>query len=312
MAKEVELSVVIPTYNEQENVELIYRKLKQVLERLKKNYELIFVDDGSADATFQKIRQLHKFDSRVKGIHFQKNFGKSAAYMAGFKAATGSIIVTIDADLQDDPEELPRLLDGLKYYSLIIGWKYPRKDPFTKRMTSKVFNMLNALFFGLRVHDSDSGYRAMHAAVAKELNLYGDLYRYIPAMVYRRGYSVGEIKVKHHERKFGRSKYSPKRLLTGMLDLLTVKFLSDFNQRPLHPFGTAGTISLFLGFLAELYVLYFKIIVGDLFAKHMPMLILGVLFIMVGVQLFGIGLIGELVTSSNRDVQRYTIKEFLK
>ncbi len=312
MAEKIEISVVVPAYNEQENVEPLYRKLKTVLDRLNKEYEIIFVDDGSTDNTFLKIKQLHKNDARVKGIQFQKNFKKSAAYMAGFKECRGSIVITIDGDLQDDPEEIPKFLEALKTYDLVIGWKYPRKDPITKKITSRVFNKLNNFLFGITVHDSDCGYRAMKAHIAKGLNLYGDLYRYIPAMVSRRGYKVGEIKVRHQERKFGKSKYSAKRLTTGMLDIVTVKFLSDFNQRPLHLFGGIGLIFTTLGFLAELYVLYFRIILHELFSKHLSMLILGVLMILIGVQLFGIGLIGELMIASSRNVERYTVKEYIK
>lgn len=312
MAKEIEISMVIPVCNEQENVETLYRKLKAVLDRLNKGYEIIFVDDGSTDDTFRKIKQLHKNDDKVKGIQFQKNFKKSAAYMAGFKECRGSIVITIDGDLQDDPEEIPKFLEALKEYDLVVGWKYPRKDPITRKIASSVFNKLNNLLFGISLHDSDCGYRAMKAHISKGLNLYGDLYRYIPAMVSRRGYKVGEIKVRHQERKFGKSKYSAKRLATGMLDIITVKFLSDFNQRPLHLFGGIGLIFAALGFLAELYVLYFRIILNELFSRHLAMLIFGVLMILVGVQLFGIGLIGELMIASSRNVERYTIKEYLK
>lgn len=311
MGKNIELSVVVPVFNEEGNIEILYKRLKSVLDKLHKEYEIIFVDDGSTDRTFQNIRQLHKINSRVRGIQFQKNFRKSAAYMEGFKECKGSIVITIDGDLQDDPEEIPRFLTALKGNDLVVGWKFPRKDPITKKFASFVFNFLNKMLFSISVHDSDCGYRAMKSHVAKGLNLYGDLYRYIPAMVSRRGYKVGEIKVKHQERSFGKSKYSSRRLVTGLLDLITVKFLSDFNQRPLHLFGSFGIVFGIFGFIAELYVLYFRIIMNELFSKHLAMLIFGALLMIIGVQLFGIGLIGELMTASGKNVERYTVKEVI-
>jgi len=308
----IDISIVIPAYNEGRNIILLSDKLVKVMKKIGRSYEVILIDDGSKDSTFNSIISVCKKYSSFKGIRFMKNFKKSAAYMAGFNEAKGNIIITMDADLQDDPDEIPNLLDALKYKDLIVGWKINRQDSlFFKKIPSKIFNYLNYKLFGVKLHDNDCGFRAMKSCVAKELNLYGDLYRYIPALVSRLGYSVGEIRVIHHKRRFGKSKYGNKRIITGTLDLLTVKFLTDFNQRPLHLFGGMGLISFSLGFLAELYVLYFRIFQNELFAVHLPMLILGVLLIILGVQLLGIGLLGELISSSRKEVKRYRVKEVL-
>lgn len=305
-----EISVIIPARNEEQNVPLLYSKLVETLDATKLSYELIYIDDGSTDKTFAQAQKLGVKDKRVRAIRFAKNFKKSAAYMAGFAAARGSIVITMDADLQDDPAEIPRFLEALKESDLVMGWKHPRLDPWWKTIPSKVFNVLNRGLFKLKLHDYDCGFKAMRASVAKELNLYGDLYRYLPILVSRLGYRVSEIPVKHHPRKFGKSKYGFKRIFTGAFDLITVKFLSDFTQRPLHLFGGTGLFALGLGFLAELYVLYFRLFEGDLFVAHLPMLLLGILLLVLGVQLFSLGLLGELVSSS-RNVQRYRIAETL-
>lgn len=307
----VDISIVIPVYNEERNITPLYNKIVSILKPLKKTFELMFVDDGSVDHTFGVIRSLHKKDSRIRVIRFQRNFGKSAAYMASFKECEGRIIITMDGDLQDDPAEIPRMMEALKRLDLVVGWKFPRRDSISRTIPSKIFNRLNYKFFDLKLHDYDCGYRAMKSEVVQDLNLYGDLYRYIPALVSRAGFKVGEIKVRHHPRKFGKSKYGSKRLLTGALDLLTVKFITDFNQRPLHLFGVAGTIFFILGVIADLFVLSYKIFFGHSFSSHVALLILGVLLIILGIQFLGIGLIGELVSSSKRDINRYTIREKL-
>jgi glycosyltransferase involved in cell wall biosynthesis len=307
----MDLSIVIPAYNEEKNIEYLYDELNKVLFKLKINHEIIFIDDGSKDNTFDIIKKICKKDKKVKAISFFKNFGKSAAYMAGFNASSGNIIITMDSDLQDDPSEIPRFLKAIKKYDLVIGWKYERKDPFFKTIPSKFFNYLNFKLFNIRLRDNDSGYRVMKKEIANSLNLYGDHYRYIPMIVSKYGYEIGEIKVKHHKRKFGKSKYGILRLITGSLDLLTVKFLADFNQRPLHLFGGLGLISFILGFISELFVLYFRIFLNERFSQHLALLIFGVLLILLGVQLISIGLIGELVISRQKNYKSYKIRKRL-
>jgi len=307
----VNLSIVIPVYNEQQNVPLLYEEIKQVLKNHKNiQYEIIFVDDGSTDQTFAEIYKITKKDKEVRGIQFQKNSKKSAAYMAGFAYCKGKYIITMDGDLQDDPIEIPRFFEALKKYDVVIGWKFRRRDSIFKKIPSKIFNYMNYLFFNVRLHDNDCGYKGLKTSIAQELQLYGDLYRYIPALVKQQGYRIGELKVRHRKRRFGKSKYGLKRLLTGALDLLTVKFIIDFNQRPLHLFGGTGVLSFTIGFIAELYVLYAKYIIGHSFTSHLPMLILGVLLIILGVQLIGIGLIGELIVAQ-RYKERYKIRQVI-
>ena len=223
--------------------------------------------------------------------------------------ATGDIIVTMDADLQDDPAEIPRFLEALKQFDLVVGWKYNRKDPsITKKIPSKIFNLLNRWLFGLTLHDSDCGFRAMKVHVAKGLNLYGDVFRYIPALVKRQGFSVGEIKVQHHERRWGKSKYGFKRLLTGPFDLLTIKFMTEYNQRPLHLFGLGGLFFFSIGFIVGLYLLYVKYVRGDLLTPRTPLMLFSILLIVLGIQLVGIGLIGEMIVSQQKD-ERFIIKK---
>ncbi|MBU0758261.1 MAG: glycosyltransferase family 2 protein [Nanoarchaeota archaeon] len=305
----MDVSIIIPAHNEEKNIDLLYREISEVMSKRSRSYEIIIIDDGSTDSTFEKIKKIAAKDKKVKGISFHKNFKKSAAYMAGFKTASGKIIITMDADLQDEPKEIPKFLIAIRKWDLVVGWKHERKDPFFKRFPSKIFNYLNYAFFGIRLHDSDCGYRAMKAEVLQDLNLYGDHYRYIPALLSEHGYKITELKVKHNKRRFGKSKYGITRLLTGALDLLTVKFLKEYKERPLHIFGGTGALSFVLGIFAEFYVLYYKFFRGEPFAQHLAMLIFGVLLLILGVQLVGIGLIGELISSHKNSSVKYRIRE---
>ncbi len=304
-------SVIIPVHNEEKSIQPLYVRLKNVLDKLPSKSEIIFVDDGSTDNTFNLIQSLSKEDPRVRGIRFLRNFKKSAAYMAGFRASRGEVIVTMDGDLQDVPEEIPKFIEAIKNYDLVVGWKFKRKDPLVRRAASKTFNFLNSKFFGLKIHDSDCGFRAMKADVAKKLNLYGDLYRYVPALVSALGYTVGEVKIEHHERKFGRSRYGAKRLFTGSFDLLTVKYMIDSNERPLHLFGGIGLISSLLGFIICFYLLLLKIIYGATIMDR-PLLLLGVLLLIVGIQFIMLGFIGDMIVRmyyENPGRNTYTVAE---
>jgi len=304
--------IIIPAYNEEKNISLLYSSIKKSISGILQDYsyEIIFVDDGSTDRTFDEIKKVSEKDKNVHGISFQKNFKKSAAYMAAFKQARGDIIITMDADLQDDPKEIPRFIKSLETSDLVIGWKYPRYDPIYKTFPSKIFNRITYKMYGTKLHDSDCGYRAMKSEVAKNLNLYGDNYRFIPALASKMGYRVSEIKVQHHKRRFGKSKYGGGRFVTGLLDIFTVKFVTDYFQKPMHVFGSFGLSSFMLGVIAELVVLYYRIFQGDSFSTHLPLLILGVLLMILGVQLFGIGLLGELITSSEKK-KNYVIREIV-
>lgn len=222
----VDLSIIIPAYNEQKNVILLYKTLKDVLNSLKKSYEIIYIDDGSTDNTFNELKELHQKDKKVKVIKFTQNFKKAAALSAGFEHARGNIVITIDADLQDDPKEIPRFLDKLNEgYDLVVGWKYPRLDPITKTFPSKIFNFLVRKLTKTNIHDMNCNFRAIKHEVLPKLNLYNGLYRYIPILVFCQGYKITEIKVKHHPRKFGKSKYGFTRIFRGFFDLIILKVL---------------------------------------------------------------------------------------
>lgn len=295
------ISIIIPVYNEQDSVKPLYEQLISVLSKLE-NYEIIFVDDGSTDATIERIKEIN--DRNVRAVQFRRNFGKAAALSCGFSNAKGDIIITMDGDLQDDPKEIPRFLEELKKYDMISGWKFKRHDPINKIIPSKLFNWLSIMITGINIHDSNCGFKAYRSYVIKDISLYGELHRYIPALVYWKGYSVGEIKVEHRARMYGKSKYGAERLIKGFLDLITVKFLMSYIDRPLHLFGGIGIISVFFGMVICLFLIaeWLKgIRIGN-----RPLLILGILLIITGIQFVSLGLIGELITSTQK--KDWTIK----
>jgi len=297
----VRYSVVIPAFNEAESLGELCRELIPVLEGLDESFEVLIVDDGSYDKTPDLLRDLAGRHPAVQAIRLRRNSGKSAAYAAGFERARGDTIITMDADLQDDPAELPKLLARLDEGSdLVVGWKQGRlENEPTKTVPSRLFNSLIHLFFGLRLHDSNSGFRAMCRAVAVSLELHGDLYRFIPELAYMRGFKVVEVGVAHRRRKYGKSKYGVTRFWTGVLDIVTVRFITGFTQKPLHFFGTAGLFPLLVGIGLEVYVLVRKLS-GDQFRDHVAAIIVGVLLIVVGIQLVATGLIGEMITAQAR------------
>ena len=312
---DVELSIVIPVHNEEKNVEELHEKLITVLSSLKKNHEIIFVDDGSTDNTFEVLRNLYnsQHDGVLKVIRFRRNFGKSAALSAGFKLADGNIIITMDGDLQDDPTEIPNFIEKRNEdYDLIVGWKFNRKDPLSKKIPSKIFNKLTSTLSGLSLHDFDCGFKTYRKEVVKNLRIYGELHRYIPALVHWMGYRVGEIKVKHHPRRFGKTKYGASRLIKGFLDLITVTFLTQYTKRPLHLFGVLGLSSSFVSFILGLYLLYVKYGLG-LKIGDRPLLLLVILLVILGIQLISIGLLGEMIVSTTKQPKEgYNIKEILR
>lgn len=304
------ISAVVPAFNEVESLDPLFDEVAGVLDGLNEPWELIFVDDGSNDGTVDKMWEIADRDTRVKVVKFVRNFGKSAAYMAGFAEVEGQIVVTLDADLQDDPNEIPKLLASLRDdgWDLIVGWKQGRagNEPH-KALPSKVFNGLIALLFGLRLHDSNCGFRVMRSEVAQSLDLYGDQYRFIPEFAHVKGFRVTEQGVNHRKRKFGRSKYGPKRFWTGLLDLMTVRFITAFADRPLHFFGTLGLGPFLLGVGIETYVLVAKLL-GSTFQVHVAAIIIGVMLIVVGFQCIITGLIGEMLSAQQRS-RRFVIDE---
>ncbi|OGM01748.1 glycosyl transferase family 2 [Candidatus Woesearchaeota archaeon RBG_13_36_6] len=303
----VELSFVIPAYNEEKSIVLLYNKLEQVLKTTRKSYEIIFVDDGSTDSTFDELKKIHRTQSKIKIVRFQRNFGKAAALTAGFEEAQGEIIFTMDADLQDDPEDIPLFLEMVqKGYDLVSGWRVDRKDSIAKRLLSRLYNWLTSMVVGLKLHDYNCGFKCYKKGLVKSIDVYGELHRYIPALAYWKGYKIGEVTVKHHKRRFGKTKYGLGRVFKGFLDLISIKYIYVYNKRPLHFFGLLGLISFFIGFLASLYLVVLKFrgeSIGD-----RPMLMLCVLLIVIGVQFVSLGLLGEMITRQSRQ-KEYIIKE---
>jgi len=290
------ISVVIPVLDEEKNVEELHKVLVGVLKKNKLKYEILFIDDGSKDKTYEILKRVKKKDKNVRLIKFRANFGKAYGLQVGFNKAKGDYVFTMDGDLQDDPKEIPKFLKKINEgYDLVSGWKFRRHDPLGKTLPSKFFNWLTKFMTGVDVHDSNCGFKCYKKQVVKNLDIYGELHRNIPAIAHWKGYKVGEIKVQHHARKYGRSKYGLERLVKGFLDLFTVKYLITYNSRPLHLFGSIGIISLIIGGLFGFYLYFFLWSFGDPVSSHIPMLMLSVLLIVLGIQIFSLGLIGEMI-----------------
>jgi glycosyltransferase involved in cell wall biosynthesis len=306
MSSKPNLSIIIPVHNEEENILELYGKLYSTLSLpslIEITYEIIFIDDGSTDGTFEEIIKIK--NSKVKVVRFQRNYGKAAALSCGFKRSKGDFVITMDGDLQDDPKEIPRFIEELKKYDMVSGWKNKRQDSISKTLPSKVFNRLTRFITGVKVHDFNCGYKAYNNDVVKNINLYGELHRYIPVLVYWKGYTVGEIEVEHHPRVHGESKYGIERLLKGFLDLITVTFLMMYKKRPLHVFGGIGILFGLSGVIISIYLIVLwatGLKIGD-----RPLLMLGILLTVTGAQFISLGLIGELITNS-RNNDDYIIK----
>jgi glycosyltransferase involved in cell wall biosynthesis len=316
VAAEPTISVVAPAFDEERSVALLFEELQAALDPLGEPWEAIFVDDGSTDGTFAALTRLHAAHDNVRVVRLRRNFGKSAALAAGFEQAQGEVVVTIDADLQDDPAEIPRLLAKLdEGFDLVSGWKTRRRDPLTRRIPSRIFNRVTGRLSGLRLHDLNCGLKAYRAEVVKGLRIYGELHRFIPVLAHYRGFRVAELPVNHRPREHGRSRYGMERYLRGFLDLLTVTFMGRYRHRPLHLFGGVGLLLGAVGTLLLAYLTVLKLI-GEAIG-HRPLLTLGVLLVVVGVQLVSLGLVSELVASHHeertggRDLERH-VDEILR
>ncbi|TMM15582.1 MAG: glycosyltransferase family 2 protein [Actinobacteria bacterium] len=294
------ISIVIPLHNEERSIALLYEELQAALEPLGQDWETVFVDDGSVDGSFAALTRLHAANENVRVVRLRRNFGKAAALAAGFSQARGEIVVTIDADLQDDPAEIPRLLVKLdEGFDLVSGWKTRRRDPLRRRVLSRVFNWVTGRVSGLRLHDMNCGLKAYRAEVVRGMPLYGELHRFIPVLAQYRGFRVAELPVNHRAREHGRSRYGVERYLRGFLDLLTVSFIGRYRHRPLHLFGGLGLILGLIGFAILIYLTVVKALghaIGD-----RPLLTLGVLLVVVGLQFFSLGLISEMLTSQHEE-----------
>ena len=291
----MKLSIVIPVFNEEESIQELYIQIKDALKG-ESEYEIIFIDDGSSDNSKKNINALINQESNVRLISFYRNFGKSAALSEGFKNASGDIIITMDADLQDDPNEITNLINKINEgFDLVSGWKKKRHDPWTKTLPSKVFNFVTRLLTGVKIHDFNCGLKAYRSSVVKSIEIFGGRHRYIPALAGQKNFSVSEIIVNHRPRIHGETKYGGSRIFHGFFDLLTILFLNKYTQQPLHFFGAIGLFAFSLGFIIELLVLYYKFVLFEPFSKHIALLILGVIFIIIGIQFFSIGLLGEIM-----------------
>ncbi|MBK9332071.1 MAG: glycosyltransferase family 2 protein [Ignavibacteria bacterium] len=303
------ISVIIPLYNEEESLQELSDSLKSTFENLKCNYEVIFIDDGSTDKSFQKIKDINRKNNNFHCIKFRRNYGKSAALAKGFKAAKGNIIITMDADLQDDPSEIPELIKVLNSgYDLVSGWKKVRYDPFIKKHTSKIFNYFTSKLSGIRLHDFNCGLKAYKKDVVKSIRIYGEMHRYIPALAHLSGFKVTEKPVKHHARKYGVTKFGASRFVNGFLDLLTVSFTNKYMKRPLHFFGSMGILISAAGFLISLYLVILKIIEGKPLSDR-PLFLVGIFMMVVGIQFLSLGLIAEMITKSNNNDEDVLVEE---
>jgi glycosyltransferase involved in cell wall biosynthesis len=309
----VELSAVIPCYNEEGSIPELIDRLTAALESTGRTFEILFVDDGSTDSSYEIIRRAHDGDSRIKAIRFRRNFGKSAALTTGFEAAKGAIVMTLDADLQDDPAEIPRFIAKLdEGFDMVTGWKKTRHDPLEKKLPSRFFNKVTSSLTGIPIHDFNCGFKGYRRAVLEEIEIYGDMHRFIPVLANQKGFRIAEMEVLHHPRVHGRSKYGVERYLRGATDLLTILFLTKFSQRPAHLFGGGGLVMGGLGFLICVYmmVLWFM---GHRPIGNRPLLLLGVLLLITGVQFVSIGLLGEMLTKiSQRRRSEISVAERLE
>ncbi|MDC0881613.1 glycosyltransferase family 2 protein [Candidatus Marinimicrobia bacterium] len=291
----MKISVVIPVFNEEDSIKELYGQISTALKNQKK-YEIIFINDGSSDKSEKAIIDLSNEDKRVKLISFYRNFGKSAALSEGFKYASGEIIITMDADLQDDPNEISNLINKLdEGYDLVSGWKQKRYDPWTKTFPSKIFNFVTRILTGVYIHDFNCGLKAYRSSVIKSIEVFGGRHRYIPALAGQMNFSVSEIVVNHRPRIYGETKYGGSRIFHGFFDLLTILFLNKYTQQPLHFFGSIGLVTFTSGFFVELMVIYYKFVLLEPFSKHIALLLLGVILIIIGIQFFSIGLLGEII-----------------
>ncbi len=307
----MKLSIIIPMYNEQESLDSLFVELSGLFSQ-ETATEIIFINDGSSDNTLNILKSKIKNYPTWSIINLYRNYGKSVALQAGFDNSKGEIIATMDADLQDNPNEIYRLIEELdRGYDVVSGWKKNRKDSLEKKIASKIFNFFVRVFSGLKIHDSNCGIKVFKREVTEMLTLYGGRHRYIPLLAHQKKFLISEVVVDHREREFGISKYGVKRYSDGFFDFLTILFLGKYMDRPLHFFGSLGFISVLLGIGIESYVLYLKYILFDSFQQHIALIILGAILIIVGLQLFTFGLMGELIVNKKYKDRNY-IKEIIE
>lgn len=312
-----QISIVIPAYNEAESLPELCDWIERVMQKNQFSYEIIIISDGSTDGTWQVIEQIAQKNAFVKGVEFNRNYGKSAALHTGFQKASGEVIITMDADLQDDPEEIPELYRMIQAenYDLVSGWKQKRQDPLSKTIPTKLYNAVTRWFSGIPLHDFNCGLKAYKCKVVKSIEVYGEMHRYIPVIAKAAGFKkIGEKKVKHHPRKYGTTKFGLERFLFGFLDLLSITFVTKFRKRPMHFFGGFGVLSFLIGFLITTWVIAEKII--SIYQRtsyrnvtEQPLFYLALVAMIVGVQLFTAGFIGEMIITNSSKTQEYIINQ---
>jgi glycosyltransferase involved in cell wall biosynthesis len=304
--------VVIPVLNEELSLKELHWQIREALGGTGKRYEMIFVDDGSTDGSYRILRDLKRMDHRhVKIVRFRRNYGKSAALSVGFEKATGSVVVTMDSDLQDDPSEIPAMIRKLNEgFDLVSGWKKVRKDPLSKRIPSRFFNFVTRLLTGIKIHDFNCGLKVYKREVVKTVRIYGELHRYVPVLAHWEGFTIGETVVRHRSRKFGKTKFGITRFWRGFLDLLTVLFTTRYFRKPLHLFGFWGLFATMAGVVVVGYltVLWF---LGLTSLGNRPLFLGGVMLIIVGIQFISIGLLGEMISKSKESEDLYSIREYI-
>ena len=308
------VSVVIPVYDEQESLPHLYESLKEVLDSTGRRYEIVFVDDGSRDGSMGVLEGIQAADEHVVVVSFRRNFGQTAAMAAGFEYAEGDVIITMDADLQNDPKDIPLLLERIEDCDVVSGWRKNRQDKFlSRKLPSKLANWLISRVTGVHLHDYGCTLKAYRKEVIKNVKLYGEMHRFIPAMASWVGAEISEVETTHHPRRFGRSKYGISRTIRVLLDLITVRFLQSFSTRPIHAFGPLGLALGFAGFLISLYLSFDKLVLGHNIGGR-PLLMLGVLLLILGVQLVIMGLLGEMlarVYHESQDKPIFTVRKVL-
>ena len=303
------ISVVVSLYNERPALDELCRRLTAVLSGLAQPWEIIFVDDGSTDGSIEKLRGFRSVDASVRYLRFRRNFGKSAALSAGFRAARYDIIATLDGDLQDIPEELPLLLNQLdEGYDLVSGWRYHRRDKLSRRMGSKFYNWVTSLLTGVRLHDINCGFKCYRREVLDEVMVYGERHRYIPVLASYRGFRLGEVKIEHAPREYGSSRYGMERVLGGFFSLLTVILMTRYTNKPLHFFGLMGLLLAGIGTAIDLYLITLRVLFNE-WLSNRPLLIIGTFLAIVGVQLILFGLLAEMIAFSYRREGDYSIVE---
>jgi glycosyltransferase involved in cell wall biosynthesis len=311
----MKISIVIPIYNEEESVGTLYEKILNTMNKLPYDYEIIAVDDGSTDNTFNKLKEIASKDKRLKVISFKRNYGQTAAMFAGFQHASGDVVITMDADLQNDPADIPILIEKINEgYDVVSGWRKDRKDPFFSRtLPSKIANYIISNATGVYLHDYGCSLKAYKKDIAKNFRLYGDMHRFLPALAKGLGAKITEVPVSHHPRLYGKSKYGIGRTIRVILDIFLVKFLNEYINKPLYAFGGIGFILFSLGFLSGLYLTYDKLINNQEIGQR-PLLFLTVLLIISGLQFISTGIIAEVIIRTyyeSQDIKPYRIKDVI-